>query len=234
MADTELANLSEDTTPDPTDWIYGVDSGGTTDKKYQSEILVRSMLPAYPPESTFAYGIPNGIASKVQQPTSLLATNRTWYYFFPIHKAVTITEIFAAVANSPGSGTVYVGVVELDPTTRQPKSTGLKGQTSFSSSSTGSKNVTSLSWSLPIGLYATVVTPSVATVDLRAWCFNLPGLAQGQAISTNMNDIHSNRTNFTGGGGAAFSDPVSNWNTTSNGAEIGDTGWIHPILFKWT
>jgi hypothetical protein len=42
VADAELISLSEDTTPNNDDWMYGVDSTGTTDKKYSVDNLANS------------------------------------------------------------------------------------------------------------------------------------------------------------------------------------------------
>lgn len=40
MADSEVAALTEDTTPDPSDWVYLVDSAGTVDKKVSVANLI--------------------------------------------------------------------------------------------------------------------------------------------------------------------------------------------------
>lgn len=191
-------------------------------------------LATYALPSSFPYGIPAASLSAAQTGLTYSTNARTHFHFFAVQEQVTITGSYAVVSTLAATATLYFGVVELNPTTWQPTSDGLIGQSSFDASTTGVKEVSSLSWTLPPGLYATLTATSASSPVLRGWFYSIPGLPLGHIVDGNMANQASMRHNHVSGGGP-WTNPAPSWNTTSTGAgPVQGIGFYHPILYSWT
>lgn len=154
---TELANLTEDTTPDFTDWLYLVDSTGAVDKKVSARNLSRLSIGVGTPNVGTGFNISTPFLEGWEgncSPSSSTQNSRGTLRVSPIWLSEQLTfdriGVNVNLAATDAGSQVRLGIWEMN-------STGMPGTLILDAGviailSTGSKEIT-INQTLPPGAY---------------------------------------------------------------------------------
>lgn len=157
------------------------------------------------------------------------ATDTISYQFFIPAFDCTITE--AAIDVELGvSGTMYFGLVALGADF-QPNATGLVGQSTFDISTSGTKEVTGLSWSVTGGTRYAIIWNSSSAAEI--WVTKTGVMFPGGVVPIRRTMSWGWGTCSVSSTAGVFSDPVPDW-TSMVAENWSAAGQALAVFLRWT
>lgn len=178
MADSELASITEDTTPDLTDMLYLVDSGGTTDKRTSvKDLAAATSVKVRPAQSATerSWGNP-GVTFLASGSNVSRSQNFTYYEPFVVDTPLELNEVALEVTTA-GAASSVISLALLNADLDWQPSSLLVALGTVSAVGNGVKSITGLTQAVPAGRYLWGYrTNSSSVVSQRQFLGMLPGL----------------------------------------------------------